>query len=94
MRASTLIVRDFDGSRREVIGEVYFPICVSPYQFTVTFQIMDIHPAYSCLSGRPWIHVVSAITSTLRQKLKFMVRDKLVIVYDEEDFLISELSSF
>lgn len=30
MRASVLIVRVFDGSRREVIGEVDSSICVGP----------------------------------------------------------------
>lgn len=94
IRASTLIVRAFDGSRREVILEVDLPICVSPHQFTITFQVMDIHPAYICLLGRLWIYDVGAITSTLNQKLKFMFGDKLVIIYGEKDFVISELSSF
>lgn len=94
MRASSLIVRAFDGSRREVIGEVNFPVCVCPHQFTITFQVMDIHPTYNFLLGRPWIHDAGAVTPTLHLKLKFMFRDKLVIVCGEEDFVISELSSF
>lgn len=44
MRDSALIIRAFDGSRREVIREVDFPVCVRPHQFTITFQVMDIHP--------------------------------------------------
>lgn len=55
---------------------------------------MDINPAYNCLLGRSWIHVVGAVTSTLQQKLKFMFEDKLVIVCGEEDLLVSELSLF
>ena len=55
---------------------------------------MDINPAYSFLLGRLWIHVVGAVTSTLHQKMKFVVDDKLVIVSGEEDFIISQLSSF
>lgn len=94
MRASALIVRDFDGSRREIIGEVDFPIFVGPQQFIITFQVMDTHPAYSCLLGRPWIHAVSTRTFTLYQKLKFLFEDKLVIVYGDKDSIISELSSF
>lgn len=94
MRASELIVRAFDGSRRQVIGEVDLPICVGLHQFTITFQVMDINSAYSCLLGRPWIHVAGEVTSTLHQRLKFMSDDKLVIVYGEEDLLVSELSSF
>lgn len=94
MRVSTLIVQAFYGSQREVIGEVDLPIGVGTHQFTVTFQVMDIYLAYNCLLGRLWIHDVGAITSTLHQKLKFMVGNKLVIVSGENDFVIPELSSF
>lgn len=94
MTASALIVRAFDGSRRQVISEINLPIRVGPHLVTMTFQVMDINPTYNCLLGRPWIHVVGVVTSMLHQKLKFMVEDKLVIISGEEDMLISELSSF
>ncbi|KAI5407865.1 hypothetical protein KIW84_053922 [Lathyrus oleraceus] len=55
---------------------------------------MDIHPAYSCLLGRPWIHEAGAVTSTLHQKLKFVKNGKLVIVGGEKVLLVSHLSSF
>lgn len=55
---------------------------------------MDINPAYSFLMGRYWIHVAGEVTSTLHQRLKFMIDDKLVIVCGEEDLLVSELFSF
>lgn len=92
MRANALVVRDFDGSRRQVIGEVGLPICIIPHLFTINFHVMDINPAYSCLLGRPWIHAAGAVTSTLHQNLKFMFKDKLVIIYGEEDTIVSELS--
>ncbi|XP_050889361.1 uncharacterized protein LOC127094585 [Lathyrus oleraceus] len=94
MRTITLIVRAFDGPRRQVIREVDLPICVGPHHFSITFPVMDINPAYSCLLGRPWIHAAGAVTSTLHQRLKFLIDDKLVIVCGEEDLLVSGLSSF
>jgi len=54
---------------------------------------MDINPAYSCLLGRPWIHSVGVVPSTLHQKLKFVVGGQLVIVSNEEDILMSCPSS-
>ena len=83
------LVRAFDGSRREVIGEIELPIQVGPCNFQVVFQVMDILPAYSCLLGRPWIHSAGVVPSTLHQKLKFIVNDKLIIVSGEEDLLVS-----
>jgi hypothetical protein len=87
-------VKAFDGSRRSVIGEVCLPVQIGPHTFDITFQVMDINPAYSCLLGRPWIHAAGAVTSTLHQKLKFVVDDKLITVAGEEDIFVSHLSSF
>lgn len=70
------------------------PICVGSHQFSITFQDMDINPAYSCLLERSWIHADGAVTSMSHQRLKFLIDDKLVIMYGEEDMLVSELSSF
>ena len=55
MKPSSTLVRAFDGSKREVIGEMELPVQVSPEVFIVSFQVMDINPSYSCLLGRPWI---------------------------------------
>ncbi|XP_020215417.1 uncharacterized protein LOC109799282 [Cajanus cajan] len=89
MKPSSMIVRAFDGSRREVMGEIEIPVQIGPFTFNITFQVMDIKPAYSCLLGRPWIHSAGVVPSSLHQKLKFIVEDKLVIVSGEEDMLVS-----
>lgn len=70
MKASTLVVIAFDGSKRMVIREVDLPIIAGPHTFLATFQVIDINPSYSCLLGRPWIHAAGAITSTIHQRLK------------------------
>ena len=93
MKPSTMIVRAFDGSKSEVMGEVELPVQVGPCVFQITFQVMDILPAYNCLLGRPWIHSVEVVSSTLHQKLKYVIRDKMVTVSGEEDFLVSGPSS-
>ncbi|KAI5420240.1 hypothetical protein KIW84_044147 [Lathyrus oleraceus] len=92
MRYSGVIVKVFDASRKTVIGEVDLPIKIGPSDFQITFQVMDIHPTYSCLLGRPWIHEASDVTWTLHQKLKFVKNGKLVIVVGA--LLVSHLSSF
>ena len=94
MRPSGIIVKAFDGLRKSVTGEVDLPIHIGPHLFQITFQVMDIVPAYSCLLGRPWIHEAGAVTSTLHQKLKFIREGKVVIVNGEQALLISHLSFF
>ncbi|KAI5397397.1 hypothetical protein KIW84_063275 [Lathyrus oleraceus] len=94
MRYSGVIVKTFDGSRKTAIGEVDLIVKIGPSDFQITFQVMDIHPAYNYLLGGPWIHEAGVVTSTLHQKLKFIKNGKLVIVGGEEALLVSHLSSF
>ncbi|XP_039687896.1 uncharacterized protein [Medicago truncatula] len=94
LRRSGVMVKAFDGSRKNVLGEVLLPITIGPQVFQINFQVMDIQVSYSCLLGRPWIHEAGAVTSTLHQKLKFVRNGKLVTVNGEEALLVSHLSSF
>ena len=93
LRPSSMVVCAFDGSRQKVRGEINLPVQIGPQTCQVTFQVMDINPAYSCLLGRPWIHSVGVVPSTLHQKLKFVMEGHLVIVSGEEDVLVSCPSS-
>ena len=72
MRHTRTVVRAFDGTRREVTGEIEIEMQISPYTFTVEFQVMDISPSFNCLLGRPWIHITGIVLSTLHQKIKFV----------------------
>ena len=88
-----MVVRAFDDSRRDVRGEINLPIQIGPHICQITFQVIDINPAYSCLLGRPWIHSVGVVPSTLHPKLKFVVEGQLIIVSREEDIFMSCPSS-
>jgi len=88
LHPSTMVVRAFDGSKREVIGEIELSVQIRPCTFQIIFQVMNISLAYSCLLGRPWIHTAGVVPSTLHQKLKFIVDDKLIIVSGEENLIV------
>ncbi|PKI71427.1 hypothetical protein CRG98_008178 [Punica granatum] len=88
VRPSKTAVRAFDGSRREVNGEIDLLIDVGPCSFSVTFQVLDIPNAFSLLLGRPWIHSAGTIPSSLHQKLKFIVEERIITVNGEEDYAI------
>lgn len=94
MKSRTLILKDFDGSQRAVIGEADLPMNIGPNTLSITFQVMDIHSAYSFLLERPWIHVTWALTSMFHLKLKFIVSDKIILIGEEEDIMVNHLSSF
>ncbi|PKI64006.1 hypothetical protein CRG98_015619 [Punica granatum] len=59
-----------------------------PCSFSITFQVLDIPNAFSLLLGRPWIYSAGAVSSSLHQRLKFIVEEKLIMVKEEEDYAI------
>ncbi|RDX60676.1 hypothetical protein CR513_61163, partial [Mucuna pruriens] len=74
------------------MGEIEVPIQICPFTFEITFQVMDIKPAYNCFLGKPWIHSTGVVPSFLHQKLKFIMNDKLVTVSGKKDTLVSSLA--
>jgi hypothetical protein len=63
MKPSTMMARAYDGSPRQIIGTLEVELYIGPQMFLVALQVMDIHPSYSMLMGRPWIHAAGAVTS-------------------------------
>ena len=53
---------------------------------------MDISSSYNCLLERPWIHIAGAVTSTLHQKIKFVIEGQLVSIVVKEDMIAATLS--
>ena len=73
---------------KEVQGEIELAIGVGPMFFTVNFQVIKVDSPYNLLIGRPWPHVVGAVASTLRQRLKFPSKDLLITSMAEEPLTI------
>ena len=92
MKHSKIVVRAFDGTRREVTGEIEIEMQIDPCTFIVEFQVMDISPSYNCLLGRPWIHIAGAVPSILHQKIKFVTKGQLVCIAVEEDMIAATSS--
>ena len=82
-----MVVRAFDGTKREVFWNIKFSIQVGPCTFDSEFIVMEINPSYNCLLGRPWIHMVGEVPSTLHQKVKFVVEKNLITIATEEDMI-------
>ena len=80
MKKSQMVVRAFDGTKREVLGNIKLLIQVGPCTFDSEFIV-------NCLLGRPWIHMAGAMPSTLHQKVKFIVEESLITVVADEDMI-------
>ena len=53
MKKSQMVVRAFDETKREVLGNIKLPIQVGPCTFNSEFIVMDINHFYNCLLERP-----------------------------------------
>ncbi|XP_058005236.1 uncharacterized protein LOC131180938 [Hevea brasiliensis] len=93
IRQSAMVVRAFDDTKREVLGDIDLPLQIGACTFNITFQVMDIEPAYTMLLGRPWIHSANAVPSTLHQRIKYIICGKIIAVRGEEAMLVTKPQS-
>ncbi|XP_070004087.1 uncharacterized protein [Nicotiana sylvestris] len=81
--AGSMNMKAFDGSQRAMIGEINICLQMGPTWFDVEFQVLDIPALHNLLLGRPWIHTVGAVASTLHQAVKFEWNHQEVIIYGD-----------
>lgn len=94
MRPSTMTTRAYEESPRHVIGNIKIELVISPQPFQVTFQMMDIHPSYSMLLERLWIHTTGGLV-TVKAKEAFSMINNMTISYIEtEDNINGNLYAF
>jgi hypothetical protein len=88
VRVTSMVVRAFDGTRREVLGEIDLPVEVGPQVYNINFQVLRIDSPYNLLLGRPWLHTAGAVPSSLHQKMKLIIENQLVTILAEEPISI------
>ena len=76
-------VRAYDNSRREVLGTITLELIIGPMIKKVEFQVLNITSCFNMLLGRPWIHDIEAIPSSLYKKVQFLHEGAIVTIYDD-----------
>ncbi|XP_077251770.1 uncharacterized protein LOC143890994 [Tasmannia lanceolata] len=82
----------YDGTRRDVIGTLVTEVLIGGEEFDIEFQVLNIKASFLLLLGRPWLHKVGAVPSTLHQKLKFILNHKVVTVKGDPDLEVGQIS--
>ena len=49
LRYSAMIVRAFDGTRKETLGEIELPVKIGSITFAISFQVLEVTSAYNLL---------------------------------------------
>ena len=77
---TSAVVRAYDNTRREVMGSIKLAIGVGPINPDVEFQVIDIPAYFNLLLGRPWLHNIKGVSSSLHQKLKFFANGRVITI--------------
>ena len=56
------------------------PVKTGPIKAVVEFTILDIPVTYALLLGRPWYHVLGGVSSTVHQKVKFLLDGEVITI--------------
>ena len=63
----------FDGRVVTPEGQISLPINTDGKEVMVNFIVMNSFSPYIAILGRPWIHSMGAVPSTLHVKVKFLL---------------------
>ncbi|XP_056864080.1 uncharacterized protein LOC130511214 [Raphanus sativus] len=61
----------FSGEVKQTLGEVLLPVYAEGVNQATMFLVVDCPSSYNVILGRPWIHDMGAVPSTLHQLVKF-----------------------
>ncbi|XP_018454077.1 uncharacterized protein LOC130504567 [Raphanus sativus] len=61
----------FSGEVKQTLGEVMLPVYAEGINEATKFLVIDCPSSYNVILGRPWIHDMGAVPSTLHQLVKF-----------------------
>ena len=59
-------------------GQIRLPVQVGTDVIEVNFIVVDVFSPYTTIMGRPWLHSLGAVSSTLHQKVKYPSRDQML----------------
>ena len=67
----------FDGKLVIPKGMIRLPIQTGSEMVEVNFIVVDTYSPYTAIVGKPWLHTLGAVASSLHQKLKFSSGDQV-----------------
>ena len=70
----------FDGKVVIPKGKIFLLVNMEGKEVMVTFIVVNSFSPYTTILGRPWIHAMGAIPSTLHVKIKFPNKKGVAIV--------------
>ena len=68
----------FEGKVVVLKGQIRLLVETGTNVVEVDFIVVDVFSPYTAIMGRPWLHTLGTITSTLQQKMKYPSGDQVL----------------
>ena len=68
----------FEGKMVVPNGQIRLPVQASTDVVEVNFIVVDVFSPYTAIMGRPWLHSLGTVSSTLHQKVKYPSGDQVL----------------
>ena len=68
----------FEGKMVVPKGQIRLPVQTGTDVVEVDFIVVDAFSPYTTIMGRPWLHSLGAVSSTLHQKVKYPSRGQVL----------------
>ncbi|XP_070032791.1 uncharacterized protein [Nicotiana tomentosiformis] len=81
---ATLVLNEFNMTCETTKGKIILPVNVAEIIQETKFHVIEGDMRYNALFGRPWIHIMRAVLSTLHQVLKFLISEGIQTVFGEQ----------
>nr|XP_016507407.1 PREDICTED: uncharacterized protein LOC107825087 [Nicotiana tabacum] len=78
------VLHGFNMTSEVTKREITLPVDMSDMVRNTKFQVINGDIRYNALLGRPWIHNIMAVPSTLHQMIKFLAKDGITTIYGEQ----------
>ena len=70
----------FDGKVVIPKGQISLPVIMGGKEVFVTFTIVSSFSPYIAILGKPWIHSMRVVPSTLHVKIKFLTKRGVIVI--------------
>ena len=71
------LLMGFNGKMVALRGMIRLPIQVGNVEVQVNFIVVEAFSLYTAILGRPWLHAMGAVPSTLHLKVKYPTQGKV-----------------
>ena len=68
----------FEGKMVVPKGQIRLPVQIGTDVVEVDFIVVEAFSPYTAIMGRPWLHSLGAVSSTLHQKVKYPSRGQVL----------------